>query len=85
MSAGIGWWVDVFGPQCEKLTDLILGWSEALNCHEQSDTLNPIGSTIEIASIGLERSCKSTERSLTQQEQVTHQIQERLAEHDLVS
>ena len=40
--------------------DKILGWREALDCHEQIDPLNAQDSMMEIASIVPELSCKGT-------------------------
>lgn len=50
----------------EKLADRILGWGEALDCHEQSDPLNAWGRIIvEIAPVAFDFSCKGTEPSMT--------------------
>lgn len=37
----------------QESTDWILGWSEALDCHEQSDPLKARGHIVEIAPITL--------------------------------
>lgn len=59
MSVEIGWRVDHVENQFEKNANRILGWSEALDRHEQSDPLNARGYIMQIAPIALERSCKS--------------------------
>ena len=43
-----------FRNSITQLADGILGWREALDCHEQIDTLNPRGSVIEITAVALE-------------------------------
>lgn len=60
------------------LADGILGWSEALDCHEQSDALNAAGYFVEIVPIAIERSCKK-HRVIIDTVEDKYQIQERVS------